>query len=125
MNRARTSADSTYDRENTAAYQRGAASFWESETKRTREKVAALERQNRELIGRLHDMDDLLESIHERLVNAGHHDCENCMGTGGVAEIHDVISKDGWDISDSITIAWSAPSDEACGDCDGTGIRFR
>ena len=41
------SADSTYDRENTAAYQRGAASFWESETKRTREKVAALERQKR------------------------------------------------------------------------------
>jgi len=119
------SADSTYDRENTAAYQRGAASFWESETRRTREKVAALERQKRDLIGRLHDMADLLESIHERLVDAGQHACEACMGTGGVAEFHCVISKDGWDISDSITIAWSAPSDEACGDCDGTGIRFK
>ena len=108
------SADSTYDRENTAAYQRGAASFWESETTRMREKVAALERDKRELLGRLSDMDEILWSIHQRLVNAGHHDCENCIGTGGVAEIHDVISKDGWDISESITIAWSAPSEEAC-----------
>ena len=119
------SADSSYDREKTAAYQRGVASAWESETKRTREKVAALERQNRELRGRLCDMDEILWSINQRLVKAGHHDCENCMGTGGVAEVHDVISKDGWDISDSITIAWSAPSDEACDDCDGTGIRFK
>lgn len=119
------SADSTYDRENTAAYQRGVADYWESETKRNCEKVKALEREKRELIGRLSDMDDLLESIHERLVKAGHRDCENCMGTGGVAEIHDVISKDGWEISDSITVAWSAPSEEACDDCDGTGIKFR
>jgi len=119
------SADSTYDRENTAAYQRGAASFWESETTRMREKVQALERDKRELLGRLCDMDEILWSIHQRLVNAGHRDCENCMGTGGVAEIHDVISKDGWEISDSITVAWSAPSEEACDDCDGTGIKFK
>ena len=119
------SADGTYDRKDTAAYQRGVASFWESETTRTRDKVKALERDKHVLVGRLNDMDELLESIHERLVKAGHHDCENCIGTGGVAEVYDVISKDGWDISDSVTIAWSAPSDEACDDCDGTGIEFK
>lgn len=119
------SADGTYDREDTAAYQRGAASFWESETTRTRDKVKALERDKRVLVGRLNDMDELLESIHERLVKAGHHDCENCIGTGGVAEVYDVISKDGWDISDSVTIAWSAPSEDSCASCDGTGIKFK
>jgi hypothetical protein len=119
------SANDTPDGQNPAAYQRGVASFWESETTRTREKVQALERQKRELIGRLNDMDELLSGIHDRLIKTGHHDCEECEGTGGIAEVYEVITRDGWSISHAEQTGWTSPSEEECDSCDGTGINFK
>ena len=107
--------------ENTAAYQRGVSDYWEAEAKKWRLRAAEIA-----LVElRLRDMDELLEQIHDRLVKAGHHDCEHCIGTGGVAEAYDVPSKDGFEISHTETICWSAPSDDECEQCHGTGIEFK
>ena len=103
----------------------GASEFLESEVRRLTILADQLKIANRQMRIRLKDFDELMGEIQERLVNAGHRDCEHCMGTGGVAEAYDVPSNDGYEISRTETIGWSAPSEDECVQCHGTGIEFK
>ena len=65
---------------------------------------------------------DLVTEAHYQLVELGWTECDRCLGTGGVPLVIEEEWIDENGETRGIVTEWSSPKEEACSDCEGSGI---